>query len=65
MKKTQIAWDIHHTSYFLSMGNYLGYELIAGNEWLWLAVIAICNGYLFRMAWRSIKGKEDSALFLD
>jgi hypothetical protein len=47
------------------MGNYLGYELIAGNEWLWLAVIAICNGYLFRMAWRSIKGKEDSALFLD
>lgn len=32
MKKTQIAWDIHHTSYFLSMGNYLGYELIGGDE---------------------------------
>jgi hypothetical protein len=54
-----------HSSQYGSLGNYRGFELINGDEWVFMALIFLAAIYLVWSSWRAIKGKDESALFLD
>jgi len=54
-----------HTSQYASLGNYRGFELINGNEWIFMALLFLAAIYLIWSSWRAIKGIDESALFLD
>jgi hypothetical protein len=54
-----------HSSQFGSLGNYRGFELINGAEWGFMALIFLAIIYLLWSSWRAIKGKDESALFMD
>ncbi|MBK8453482.1 MAG: hypothetical protein WAQ53_05565 [Thiofilum sp.] len=54
-----------HNSSYSSLKGYLEYELISGDEWVFFIIMLLCMTYLIRMSWRAVKGKDESALFLD
>jgi hypothetical protein len=54
-----------HYSQFSYFGNYRGFELINGAEWGFMALIFLAIIYLLWSSWRAIKGKDESALFMD
>ena len=54
-----------HSSQYASLGNYRGFELINGDEWIFMALIFLAMIYLVWSSWRAVKGKDESALFMD
>ena len=54
-----------HTSQYSFLGSYRGFELIHGEEWIGVALLGAALVYLVWSSWRAIKGKDESALFLD
>lgn len=54
-----------HSSQFSFLGNYRGFEIINGDEWVFMALIFLGIIYLIWSSWRAIKGKDESALFID
>jgi hypothetical protein len=54
-----------HSSQLGSPGNYRGFELINGIEWVFMALVFLAAIYLIWSSWRSIKGKDESGLFMD
>jgi hypothetical protein len=54
-----------HSSQYGSLGNYQGFELINGDEWIFMALIFLAIIYLIWSSWRAVKGKDESALFMD
>jgi len=54
-----------HTSQYSFLGSYRGFELIHGEEWIGIALLGAALVYLVWSSWRAIKGKDESALFLD
>jgi hypothetical protein len=54
-----------HTSQYSFLGSYRGFELVHGEEWIGMALLGAALAYLVWSSWRAIKGKDESALFLD
>jgi hypothetical protein len=54
-----------HSSQYSSLGNYRGFELLNGDEWVFMALIFLAIIYLIWSSWRAIKGKDESALLID
>ena len=54
-----------HSGQYSFIGNYRGFELINGDEWVFIALIFLAVIYLIWSSWRAVKGKDESALFLD
>jgi hypothetical protein len=54
-----------HSSQYDFLGNYRGFELINGDEWIFMALILLAIIYLIWSSWRAVKGKDESALFMD
>jgi hypothetical protein len=54
-----------HTSQYSFLGSYRGFELIHGEEWAGMVLLGAALVYLIWSSWRAIKGKDESALFLD
>jgi hypothetical protein len=54
-----------HSSQFSFLGNYRGFEIINGDEWVFMALMFLGIIYLIWSSWRAIKGKDESALFID
>lgn len=54
-----------HTSQYASLGSYLGFELLDGGEWFFMALVFFALLYLTWSSWRAVKGRDISALFLD
>ena len=54
-----------HTSQYSTLGNYRGFELINGDEWVFMVLVFLAVSYLVWSSWRGLKGKDESALFLD
>jgi len=54
-----------HSSQSSFLGNYRGFELLNGDEWVFMALLFSAIIYLLWSSWRAVKGKDESALFLD
>jgi hypothetical protein len=54
-----------HTSQFSSLGDYRGFEILDGGEWMFLALVMLAFVYLVWSSWRAVKGKDESGLFID
>jgi hypothetical protein len=54
-----------HASQYRFLGNYRGFELLNGDDWVFMAVLCLAIIYLLWSSWRAVKGKDASALFLD
>jgi hypothetical protein len=54
-----------HPSQFNIYNDYRGFEFIHGDDWFFMAVLGSAILYLIWSSWRAIKGRNESALFLD
>ena len=54
-----------HASQYRFLGNYRGFELLNGDDWVFIALLCSAIIYLVWSSWRAVKGKDESALFLD
>jgi hypothetical protein len=54
-----------HTSQYDFLGSYRGFELVNDEEWIFMALVFLAIFYLIWSSWRAVKGRDESALFLD
>jgi hypothetical protein len=54
-----------HSSSFSIHEKHRGFEFVHGDEWVFMALLGLAMFYLVWSSWRAVKGKDESALFLD